>query len=142
MTPDDLKDLYPECYDPNPHEFVAKVRGRMREINDQGEYEVVFEDSVCRDFRPFAIRFSKDEIEVLDEPTPTTNSVYVAHALLPTGEEVEIRRTDEGLLVGFDAAYLQEIGDHEHPNNPYDKGKIIVPIESGKAELVELRKSK
>jgi len=54
-------------------------------------------------------------------------STHVKTIMLETGEEVEIRRLEGGVLVGFDGAYLSQLVDGEHPNNPYDDGKIVVP---------------
>ena len=55
------------------------------------------------------------------------NSEIVAEVNLIGGETIEIRRLDNGLLVGFDAAYTEQLADGEHPNNPYGDGKVIIP---------------
>jgi len=46
--------------------------------------------------------------------------------------EFEIRKLENGLLVGLDGSYLESLGDEEHPNNPYEDGKFIVPCDEKK----------
>lgn len=60
-----------------------------------------------------------------------TKSEYVTTVTLGD-EEIEIRRLEGGPLIGLDGAYLHQLGDGEHPNNPYDEGIIIVPDDEEK----------
>jgi len=39
---------------------------------------------------------------------------------------VEIRKTESGVLVGFDGAYLEALGDEEHPFSPYEENTVLV----------------
>ena len=54
-----------------------------------------------------------------------TKSEFVTTVMIGS-ELVEIRRLDSGPLVGFDGAYLYQMGDGEQPNNPYDDGVVVV----------------
>jgi len=71
-----------------------------------------------------------------------TKSTHVLNISFENGEEFEIRRLESGALVGFDGSYLEQLAGlnyEENPNNPYAKGKVIIPSdEKGPPKSVHL----
>ena len=66
-------------------------------------------------------------------PTKSISSIYVATVTVSDPDtnapvDVEVRKLATGPMVGFDASYLEQLGDEEQPNSPYDDGvKVVVP---------------
>lgn len=77
-------------------------------------------------------------------PTESIPSVYVATVTVTDPDtnapvDVEIRKMATGPMVGFDASYLEQLGDDEQPNSPYDDGvKVIVPDDEASNHKVSL----
>lgn len=64
--------------------------------------------------------------------TKPMRSIFVAsitvidpHSKLPV--EIEIRKLDNGLMVGLDECWLSSLCDNEQPVSPYDGKLFVVP---------------
>lgn len=55
-------------------------------------------------------------------------STFVCHITLSTGETIEIRRLENGGLVGLDGSFLEQIGENEHLYSPFDGKPFNVPL--------------
>ena len=68
----------------------------------------------------------------MDEQTKFVQVVEVRDPDTKLPVEVEIRKLANGLLVGLDGCFLQQMEDGDVLNNPYANGLLVVPADESK----------
>lgn len=75
----------------------------------------------------------QDHSDFKGDPEPSISSKFVKTITVQDVDtgldvEVEIRKMETGLTVGFDSSYLDQLGPGENPCSPYDDhATVIVP---------------
>jgi hypothetical protein len=130
-----------DCWSTTLAEYCSKPR--LGEFGG-GAIFVTAEEIKWVDTSEFISRCQTEFKEPQEETAPTMlSSTYVETFSVPAlghppearmRELVEIRRLEDGALVGFDGGYLEDLADGEQPYNPYAAGvQIEVPSDEPKS---------